>query len=97
VKCAGFSALLVKSRHPHATIAFIGPYRLFFFSYDCRERIHVHVARDRNEAKLWLDPVEVAFNKGYSAREMRRIEKIIQESQDSIRDEWDRHCGSATS
>ena len=50
------------------TFAFAKGVNKTFFSYDCSERIHVHVVRDRKEAKLWLDPVEVAFNKGYSAQ-----------------------------
>ena len=31
-----------------------GPYRLFFYSSDCNEPMHVHVKRDRSEAKFWL-------------------------------------------
>jgi hypothetical protein len=34
-----------------------GPYRFFFFSFDCDEPEHVHVERDRQQCKFWLDPV----------------------------------------
>ena len=37
-----------------------GPYRLFFYSFDCNEPMHVHVRRDRNVCKFWLEPVALA-------------------------------------
>jgi hypothetical protein len=37
-----------------------GPYRLFFYSFDCNERMHVHARRERRTCKFWLDPVELA-------------------------------------
>ena len=37
-----------------------GPYRLFFYSFDCHEPPHVHVRRERMVCKFWLAPV--AFN-----------------------------------
>ena len=33
-----------------------GPYRFFFYSSDRAEPPHVHVERDENLAKFWLDP-----------------------------------------
>jgi hypothetical protein len=44
-------------------------FRFFFYSNegDPREPIHVHVARDRDEAKFWLYPEPaVAYNRGFS-------------------------------
>jgi hypothetical protein len=34
-----------------------GPYRFYFYSFDCNEPMHVHVRRDRQHAKFWLAPV----------------------------------------
>jgi hypothetical protein len=34
-----------------------GPYRFFFYSFDCNEPEHVHVQRDRRLCKYWLDPL----------------------------------------
>jgi len=42
------------------TVLRIGPYRFFFFSNEGNEPPHVHVERDDNTAKYWLDPVRVA-------------------------------------
>ena len=36
-----------------------GPYRFFFYSSDRAEPPHVHVERDENLAKFWLDPVRL--------------------------------------
>jgi len=42
------------------TILREGPYRVHFYSQDrLEEPPHVHVERDRNEAKFWLDPVRL--------------------------------------
>jgi hypothetical protein len=50
-----------------------GPYRLFFYSFDCNEPRHVHVRRDRAACKFWLDPVALAYNNGFTAKELTRI------------------------
>jgi Domain of unknown function (DUF4160) len=42
------------------TVLRSGPYRLFFYSGDRDEPRHVHVEREANLAKLWLDPVRLA-------------------------------------
>jgi hypothetical protein len=33
-----------------------GPYRFYFYSYDCGEPRHTHVDRENKSAKFWLDP-----------------------------------------
>jgi hypothetical protein len=56
-----------------------GPYRLYFYSYDCVEPRHTHVDRDRLSAKFWLDPVvSLAENYGFTRQELRQIERIVQ-------------------
>jgi hypothetical protein len=70
-----------------------GPYRLFFFSFDCREPEHIHVQRDRMICKFWLDPVVLASNQGYSAVELNTIRRILREHSDRILEAWHEHCG----
>ena len=48
-------------------------YRFFFYYADGWEPPHVHVAKDRKEAKVWLNDLGVAVNLGYSARELGEI------------------------
>jgi Domain of unknown function (DUF4160) len=70
-----------------------GPYRFYFYSYDCQERRHMHVDRERLSAKLWLDPdVTVADNHGFSRRELREIERITRDNLERLREEWDAFC-----
>lgn len=45
------------------TALLIGPYRFYFYSYDCGEPRHMHVDRENMSAKFWLDPdVSLAGN-----------------------------------
>jgi hypothetical protein len=34
-----------------------GPHRLFFYSFDCNEPMHVHAERERMKCKFWLSPL----------------------------------------
>jgi hypothetical protein len=47
-----------------------GPYRLYFYSFDCNEPMHVHARRERNTSKFWLEPVSLAKNDGFTPREL---------------------------
>ena len=70
-----------------------GPYRLYFYSFDCNEPKHVHVRRERKTCKFWLEPTALAGNNGFSARELKRIRAIIVENPDPIVEAWNEHCG----
>ena len=70
-----------------------GPYRFFFYSFDCNEPKHVHVARERTTCKFWLEPVALARNGGFTAKELNRIRRIIIDHLDEMLEAWDEHCG----
>lgn len=70
----------------------VGPYRFYFWSYDCVEPRHIHVQRERFHAKYWLDPISFADGRGFRAAELREIERIIVENQALLRSKWDEHC-----
>ena len=67
--------------------------RFFFFSFDCNEPMHVHVSRENMTCKFWIEPVALAKNHGFSAKELNKIRKIIQSNIDIIREAWHEHCG----
>ncbi len=70
-----------------------GPYRFYFYSYDCDEPRHMPVDRERLSAKFWLDPdIALAANHGYSRRELRDIEAIMRANLETLRYEWDTFC-----
>lgn len=73
----------------------IGPYRLFFCSFDCKEPMHVHVQRERKLCKFWLVHVELSKNHGFSPKELNDIRKIIVNNIDIIKEAWHVHCGKS--
>ncbi|MGH9196663.1 MAG: DUF4160 domain-containing protein [Acidimicrobiia bacterium] len=71
-----------------------GPFRFFFFSRE-EERLHIHVQSPDGEAKFWLDPsIELARNYGLSEQDLRRVEALIGDHEQEIRDAWTSHFGS---
>jgi hypothetical protein len=69
-------------------------YRFFFFSRE-EKRMHVHVYSANGEAKFWIEPtVSLAQNYGLSDRELRTIQKIVEERKDEIEDSWKKHFAS---
>jgi hypothetical protein len=73
-----------------------GPYRFYFYSYDCGEPRHTHVDRENKTAKFWLDPdVSSAENYGFNRKELRKIERIIRDNLEILRNEWDAFCDSS--
>ena len=65
-----------------------GPYRFFFYSGDRDEPPHVHVQRDNQVAKFWLDPVILVRSGDLRPSELRRIERIIERNQSAFLREW---------
>jgi hypothetical protein len=76
------------------TVLRSGPFRFYFYSHEPNEPPHVHVDRDRQSAKFWLDPVALARNIGFSPVELGRIEIIVVAHQDELLEAWREHHGS---
>lgn len=70
-----------------------GPYKFYFYSFDCNEPTHVHVKRERKLCKYWLDPVQLSMNDGFSAVELNRIRGLVLRHFDRIEEAWYEHCG----
>ena len=70
-----------------------GPYRVFFTSFDCAEPPHVHVEREAMTCKFWLEPLSLARNHGFGARELGIIRRLISDHRVSILEVWREHCG----
>jgi len=52
------------------------------------EPSHIHVERDDNLAKFWLDPVRLQSSGGFSRHEIARIQVIILEHQQQLQEAW---------
>ena len=70
------------------TVLRVGPYRFFFYSGDGGESPHVHVERDAAEAKIWLDPVQVERSRGFSSKDVRTIQFLIEEHHETLLGSW---------
>jgi hypothetical protein len=71
-----------------------GPFRFYFYSHESNEPPHVHVDRDSCSAKFWLKPVSLATNLGFSAVELKKIEKIAISKQKEFLEAWYDFFGS---
>ena len=68
-------------------------YRLYFYSHEPNEPPHVHIDRENLSAKFWLNPVIVARNHGFNARELRQIERIVWENRQRLTEAWNEYFG----
>lgn len=73
------------------TILRVDGYRLFFYSSDRSEPLHIHVEKDDNTAKFWLFPIRLQASHGFSRREINKILKIIEENHEFIERSWNEY------
>ncbi|MDB5326389.1 MAG: uncharacterized protein JWM57_1958 [Phycisphaerales bacterium] len=75
------------------TVLRVGPYRFFFYSNENTEPPHIHVERDDDYAKFWLQPVQLARNVGFSAHELHELIKLTREHAALFMERWNEHFG----
>ncbi len=75
------------------TVLRLGPYRFFFYSSDRGEPLHVHVERDNNRAKFWLNPVRVVESVGFGRAELNKLRKLVAEQEAIIERAWHEFFG----
>lgn len=51
----------------------------------------MHVIDGRKVVKIWLDPVEVEYNRGYNRTEVNRIVKLTEENLEQLLEAWNEH------
>ena len=50
--------------------------------------MHVHVAREKKAAKMWLDPIRLAYNRGFTDNELSKVTALVNEHQASLVKAW---------
>ncbi|MDF5724294.1 MAG: DUF4160 domain-containing protein [Rhizonema sp. PD37] len=70
------------------TVLQVGPYSFIFFSSDRGEPPHIHVKRDKQIAKFWLDPISLEKNRGLKEHELNQIARLVEEYQTVLLDAW---------
>lgn len=70
------------------TVLRVGSYRFYFYSHEPNEPPHVYIDRDRSTAKFWLKSVSLASSIGFSAKELRKVQTLVQENQELLLEAW---------
>ena len=65
-----------------------GPNRFFYYSGDQDEPLHIHVEREDNIAKFWLEPVRLQKSGGFNREEITKIQRIIIENREILLESW---------
>ncbi len=68
----------------------------FVFKVFSREEVrkHIHIEKDNNKAKVWLEPkIELAKNKGFKKHDINKILKIVKENASNFKEQWNRYFG----
>ncbi len=77
------------------TILFIYGWRLFFYSNEGNEPIHVHAEKGEMECKFWIITEEIEIEEACSVQmtpqAKKEIKKIIYQHFDLIVDAWNSH------
>ena len=73
------------------TVLRSGPYRFFFYAGDRDEPPHIHIERDDDKAKFWLEPVRLQNSGGFSRTEINRIQKLVEENRDDLLRSWNEY------
>ena len=54
--------------------------------------MHIHVSSSEGEAKFWLEPIiALAQHFDLSQKELKEIQKIVEERANEIRKAWEKH------
>ena len=79
------------------TILMVRGWRVFFYSEEGNEPVHVHAKKAGSECKFWLKAdvyeIEEAWSHGLTPQLRREIRKILFANFDLIIEEWNRHLG----
>ena len=70
------------------TVLRIGSYKFYFYSHEPNEPPHIHIDRDNLSAKFWLEPVALAKNIGFSPKELKKLEKLMDKNQKILLEAW---------
>jgi meiotically up-regulated gene 157 (Mug157) protein len=79
------------------TVLYIKGWRLFFYSNEGNEPIHIHGQKGDKECKYWLDIDDYAIREAYTYnmnnKDIREVKKIILQNFDDIVQVWNTHFG----
>jgi hypothetical protein len=77
------------------TVFRVGPYRFFFYAGDRDEPPHIHIERDGEVCKFWLDPIRLQSSGGFNRAEIRRMHELVQTHREELVGAWNDYFGSS--
>jgi hypothetical protein len=69
-------------------------YKFLFFSLNEGEPPHVHVSKGAGQAKFWLADWRLAKARGFADRQLRLVQKKVQEHREELLRAWHEHFGA---
>ncbi len=72
------------------TVLRLNGYRFYFFSHEPNEPPHI---RGGATLKAWLEPVELARNRGFRPREINAILAMVTEHREMLLEAWHEYFG----
>ena len=69
----------------------IGSFRFFFYSNEFGEPPHIHIQSGNKTAKFWLEPITLAKSVRFSPKELRTLQKLIIEHQETFMEAWNEY------
>jgi hypothetical protein len=76
------------------TVFQVGPYSFIFFSSDKGEPPHIHVRRDRQLVKFWLQPISLSKNRGFKDHELNEILQLVETYEQTLLEAWHDYFGA---
>ncbi|HJQ56105.1 MAG TPA: DUF4160 domain-containing protein [Vineibacter sp.] len=68
-------------------------YRCYFYSHEPNEPMHIHVDKAEASAKFWLEPVALARNVGFNARELNVLLSLVRHHRIQFVEAWRGYFG----
>jgi hypothetical protein len=69
----------------------INGYKFRFYSSDVNEPPHVHVINAERVAKIWLESLEIEYNRGYNKAELNKVLKLTEQNESKLLEAWHEH------
>jgi hypothetical protein len=68
-------------------------FRFFFYSND-HPPSHIHVEKDNSTAKFELNPIKLIKSKGFKAKDLSEIRKLIEKYKSLLENSWNEYHGN---
>ena len=69
-------------------------FRVYFYSHEPNEPPHVHIDKGGSSAKVWLEPVGLARNIGFPAKDINVMLTMVRDNREQMLEAWHGYFGS---